>query len=120
VWVRVALAGGHEVTSVPFHIRFDPGILDYLGARTGPALLASLLQPILLASVNPHRPGDLAVGLSLAGSSGTYSGSGTLMLLEFRALAPGQTELLFENASVRGATGEPLAARIEGCSVEVR
>jgi hypothetical protein len=120
LWLKVVIAGGHEVTSVPFHVRFDPGVLEYLGATAGPALLAGTLQPILLASVNPSRPGDLAVGLSLAGSSGTYSGSGTLIVLEFRALAPGQVELLFESASVRGATGEPLAARIEGCIVRVR
>lgn len=120
LWVNVVLTGGQEITSVPFHVRFDSSVLEYLGARTGADLPAGALQPILMASVNPRRPDDLAVGFSLAGSSGTYSGSGTLILLEFRAKAPGQAELLFESASVRGATGEPLAAQLQGCSVRVR
>ena len=120
LWVNVVLTGGQEITSVPFHVRFDSGVLEYLGARTGTALPAGTLQPLLMASVNPRRPDDLAVGFSLAGSSGTYSGSGTLVLLEFRARAPGQTVLLFESASIRGATGEPLEAQLRGCSVRVR
>ena len=118
--IQVVLSGAQEVTSVPLHVRFDPDVLEFLGATKGSALEEGRLQPILLASVNPHRPGDLAVGLALVGASGTFSGSGTLILLEFRALRTGRTELALDQASVRGMTGEPLPARIEGVGVEVR
>lgn len=118
--VAVLLEGGHQVTSVPFHLKFNPEVLEYVGVRTGPVLSASSRQPIILASVNPNRPGDLAVGLSLVSSSGTISGSGTILLLDFRALAHGVSDLVLERASVRGPTSEPLPADIAGAAVEVR
>jgi cohesin domain-containing protein len=118
--VEVVLTGARDITSVPFHLQFDPGILQYLGARTGPALNGRSLQPIFLASVNPARPGDLAVGLSLVRTSGTFSGSGTILLLDFLALAAGRSDLLFDRASVRGPTSAPLPAEIVGAAAEVR
>ncbi len=118
--VRVVLSGARDVTGVPFHIQFDPSVLEYVGARTGPALNGRSLQPIFLASVNPGTPGDLAVGLSLVRSSGTFNGSGAIVLIDFRALAPGRSDLLFDRASVRGAASEPLAAEITGSTAEVR
>ena len=118
--VEVVLTGARDVTSVPFHLQFDPGVLEYVGARTGPALNGRSLQPIFLASVNPGRPGDLAVGLSLVRSSGTFSGSGAILVIDFRALAPGRSDLHFDRASVRGPTSEPLPAEFVGSTAEVR
>ena len=118
--IQVVLNGAQEITSVPLHVRFDPEVLEFLGATTGRALEEGRLQPILLASVNPHRPGDLAVGLALIGGSGTFTGSGPVALLEFRTLRTGRTELALDQASVRGVTGEPLPVRIQGVGVEVR
>jgi len=118
--VQVVLTEGRDVTSVPMHVRFDPEVLDFVAATTGPALQTGSLQPILLASVNPQRPGDLAVGLSMPGSSGTFTGSGTLILLEFEARRAGGSDLALARTSVRAVTGEPLPARLDGCSVEVR
>ena len=118
--VQVVLTGARDVTSVPFHIQFDPEVLEYVGTRAGPALNSRSLQPIFLASVNPDRPGDLAVGLSFVRSSGTFNGSGAILLIDFRAMSPGKSELRFDRASVRGATSEPLPAEIFGSTAEVR
>jgi len=120
VTVQVMLTGARDITSVPFHLQFDPGVLQYVGGRTGPALDGRSLQPIFLASVNPTRPGDLAVGLSLVRSSGTFNGSGTILLLDFQAVASGRTDLVFDHASVRGPTSAALPAEIVGSTVEVR
>src|SRR5207247_4102038 len=110
--VQVVLTGAREITSVPFHLQFDPGVLQYVGARTGPALNGRSLQPIFLASVNPGRPGDLAVGLSFVRSSGTFSGSGAILLIDFLALGRGRSDLHFDRATVRGPTSEPLTAEV--------
>jgi len=118
--VQVMLTGARDITSVPFHLLFDPEVLQYVGARTGPALDGRSLQPIFLASVNPSRPGDLAVGLSLVRSSGRFSGSGAIVLIDFLALAPGTSNLVFDRATLRGAASEPLSAEIVGSSAEVR
>lgn len=118
--MQVVLTGARDVTSAPFHLLFDPDVLEYVGARTGPALDGRSLQPIFLASVNPSRPGDLAVGLSLVRSSGRFTGSGAIVLIDFLARAPGTSTLVFDRATLRGAASEPLAAQIVGSTAEVR
>jgi hypothetical protein len=117
--VRVVLSGGEGITSVPFHLKFDPALLEFLGARTGSAFLSSSLNPLLLASVNPERPGDLAVGLALVGDSRPLNGSGSLVVLDFRAIGRGRTDLTFENSSVRGVTSEPLTAEFANTTIQV-
>jgi hypothetical protein len=117
--VRVVLTGGEKITSVPFHLKFDPALLEFLGARTGQAFVSSSLEPLLLASVNPERPGDLAVGLALIGSSRSFTGSGSLVVLDFRAIGRGRSDLTFENSSVRGATSEPLPVEFANTSIQV-
>jgi len=43
-----------------------------------------------------------------------------MISLRFRALRPGRSDLVLEQASVRGATGDPLPARMEGSRITVR
>jgi len=117
--VRVVVTGGEKITSVPFHLKFDPALLEFLGARTGPAFVSSSLEPLLLASVNPERPGDLAVGLALIGTSRSFTGSGSLVVLDFRAIGRGRSDLTFENSSVRGATSEALPVEFANTSIQV-
>lgn len=120
VSVRVVLSEADDVSSVPFHVRFNDEVLEYVGAKSGPAFAGSSLQPILLASVNPARPDDLAVGLSLVRSSGRFNGSGTVVVLDFRAIQAGQTTLTLEKASVRDANSRPMTVRLEGAGLAVR
>ncbi|HET8945719.1 MAG TPA: cohesin domain-containing protein [Candidatus Polarisedimenticolia bacterium] len=115
--VTVHLSDASNVSSVPFHVEFDPAVLEFQSASQGPGVAS--MQPILLANVNPARPGDLAVGLSLVESSGLLQGSGAVIRLQFRAVAPGVSPLDFSRASVRGRTGEALDARFQNASVEV-
>ncbi len=119
VSLHVVLTGGEGITSVPFHLRFDPALFEFLGAHTGSAFLSSSLDPLLLASVNPERPGDLAVGLALIGDSRAFSGSGSLVVLDFRAIGRGQADLTFENSSVRGITSEPLPAEFANTTIQI-
>lgn len=120
VSVHVVLSEADRISSVPFHVRFNSEVLEYVGAKNGPAITSSPVQPILLAAVNPARPDDLAVGLALVRSSGRFSGSGTVVVLDFRALQAGQSDLLLENASVRDANSRPLAVQIENAALSVR
>jgi hypothetical protein len=120
VSVQVVLSEADKISSVPFHVRFNDEVLEYVGAKSGPALAGRSVQPILLASVDPARPDDLAVGLALVRSSGRFSGSGTVVVLDFRALQAGQSDLTLEKASVRDANSRPLTVQIESSVLAVR
>jgi hypothetical protein len=116
--VVVRVDSVEQMTSLPFHLMFDAGLLSFVSAQAGPALGA--LQPVLLASVNPNRPGDLAVGLSLIEASGSFTGSGDLLVLRFQAIASGRSDLAFGHATLRGPMSEPVETRFTGGSVVVR
>jgi hypothetical protein len=118
VTVSIRLSGADEVTSLPFHLRFDPAILAFVSAGNGSGIAS--LQPVLLASVNPARPGDLAVGLSFIDAGGAFNGSGTLLELRFRALAAGVSGLTLDRASIRGRFSQTLQAQFENGTVSVR
>ncbi len=120
VTVRVVLTEGAGITSLPFHVMFDPQVLEYIGARQGSLFAATSRQPILLAAVSESRPGDLAVGLSMLRDVGVISGSGAVVALEFRAVAPGPSDLQFDRASMRSPTGRTLQADFVDAAVTVR
>ncbi len=116
--VTVRLTTGTSVSSLPFHVDFDPAVLQFQSAERGPAIGAAM-QTILLASVSPARPGDLAVGLSVVDSGPMLHGSGTVLRLNFLALAPGSTALAFDRASIRGNMSEPLEAQFHDTRIDV-
>lgn len=116
--VSLLIEGARGVTSLPFHLLFQPDILEFTSSEIGPAVPGSL-QPILLASVNPNRPGDLAVGLSFVESAGSYTGGGVVLILHFRSVGAGITALEFDRASLRGPTSHPLEARFQNLSLTV-
>lgn len=120
VKVSVLLQEARGVTSIPFHVQFNPEVLQYVGAQEGNLFESSSLQPILMASVNPDRPGNLAVGLALIESSGLLNASGTILVLEFRALGIGQSDLSFDRASVRGPTSREMPLRLANAAIQVR
>ncbi len=120
VKVSVLLQEARGVTSVPFHVQFNPEVLQYVGAQEGSLFESSSLQPILMASVNPDRPGNLAVGLALVESSGLLNASGTILVLEFRALGIGRSDLIFDRASVRGPTSREMPLRLANAAIQVR
>lgn len=119
VTVTIHVNGGDHVTSLPFHLMFDPAVLEFSDGVVDPSL-GSRLQPVLLASVSPNRPGDLAVGLSFIESAGSFVGNGNVVVLHFRAIGSGDTNLEFNRASLRGATSEPLPAAFHNTSLTVR
>jgi len=58
--------------------------------------------------------------LSLMESGGTYTGSGTLLVIQFRGVASGVTALTFDRASLRGATGAAVEAHFFDGSLTVQ
>lgn len=116
--VAIRIEHAQRMTSLPFHLVFDPAVIEFTGSQAGSALASH--DPVLLASVSPNRPGDLAVGLSLIETSGAFTGSGEVVTLLFRALAPGQSNLSFSRATLRGARSESVDVHFSDGFVIVR
>lgn len=120
VRISVLLRGAQDVRSVPFHLLFNPDVLEYVGATQGPVFLGTSLQPILLASVNSDRPGDLVVGLSLVPASGLLNSSGAVAVLEFRAKGTGLSDLSLDRAHLMQSGRGDAPLELSGSTLEVR
>jgi hypothetical protein len=131
VIVQVRIRGASDVGSVPFTLRYDPAILEFVGQaaaegdflRQGGAstlfIAASVVDESGATGEDPQRMAGVAVGLSRLGESGA-AGSGTLCRLVFRARAAGTSPLAFERARVLSPGAAALPARFTGSAVEVR
>jgi hypothetical protein len=107
--VEVRITSAVDVAAVPFDLRFDPTRLRYERALQGEFLARSGTPPLLL--VAPVGDGSaITVGLSLAGTGSGVSGSGTLLALEFRAIAAGSVDLLFDSARLLNSRRREVAA----------
>ena len=127
VVVLVRIQNAASVGSVPFTLRFDPRILEFVpaGAVEGDFLRQNGAQTVVIAAPVAGEGGttgaraEIAVGLSRLGGSGV-TGRGTLCRLTFRARAPGTASFEFARARVLDASATALPSRFTGATVTVR
>jgi len=118
--VNVAIENATNVGSVPFHLRYDPRVLQFLPpASQGPFLGSDGKQPIFLAT-DVAGGGEIVVGLSRLGGEQGVSGAGVLATFRFQALAPGDAGFAFTGASVKSPMAGNLPASFQLTPVRVQ
>jgi hypothetical protein len=116
--VHVLIDGASEAASVPFHVVFNPVVLQFDRGEEGPFLSGSG-QTAFFAS--PTSSGDrVVVGLSRLGGEHGASGSGELGRLRFIAIGAGNAGLAFDRAKVRGVDNTILPASFAPATVLIR
>jgi general secretion pathway protein D len=98
----IALAGAHDVYSVPVQIQFDPKVLQLVNVDTG-GLLAGDGQPVALV----HRDeGNGLVTISASRPPGVagVDGQGEVCILTFKALAAGDTNITLVKVGARNSS----------------
>jgi general secretion pathway protein D len=115
--VNVTIASAMNVGHVPFYITYDPAVLQALSCTEGPFMSADGASTQFLSDVT--TPGQIVVGISRLGRETGAQGSGVLATILFRAAGPGQSNLDFQNASVRNPLNSALPSNFAGGSVTV-
>jgi hypothetical protein len=91
-----------------FDLTYDPALVEFINWERG-ALLGSDSTVL----VDSSTPGLLVAGATRNGGVGQdVPGSSTLLRLDFRALAPGSSQLVFEEIELTDDTppsGQPIA-----------
>jgi general secretion pathway protein D len=108
--VTVNIRSASSVGSVPFHLAFDPQVLDFVSASPGsPFLSQDGASPFVLATLGASKS-EVVVGLSREGSRPGVGGSGVLVTLTFRAnrTKTGPTTLTFTDISVLDPSAQRL------------
>jgi hypothetical protein len=99
--VEVRIENATNVGSVPFHLRYNRQVLEFIPpAIQGPFLSSDGANTVFLATDAPGG-GEIVVGLSRLGSGEGASGSGTLATFQFQAINPGDCGFAWSGASVK-------------------
>jgi hypothetical protein len=114
--IRIRIAGGRDVGSVPFHVLYDPKVLSFEAGEEGGFLKEQGTQTAFFATPT-SAPGEVVVGLSRLGSGEGAGGGGELCVLRFRVLARGNAGLEFRRATVKDPHARVLPAEFKSARV---
>jgi general secretion pathway protein D len=110
---QVVITNATRVGSVPFHVAYDPALLRFVPpAAEGDFLKRDGATTIFNAQASTQN--EIFVALSRLGAPTGISDGGVLCSLSFEALAAGNSQLSFTQASVLDPQGQPLPANFSG------
>jgi len=118
VVVDVVIENATNVASVPFHLRYNRDVLEYIGGEKGAFMKRDGKEPVFLAAPVPQG-GEVVVGLSRLGAGAGLAGSGLLATFRFLATAPGDCGFAFSGASVKDPQARNLPAQFATVPVRV-
>ena len=99
--VEVRIENATNVGSVPFHLRYNRQVLEFVPpANQGPFLNSDGANTVFLAT-DSSGGGEVVVGLSRLGGGDGMSGAGTLATFQFQAINPGDCGFGWTGASVK-------------------
>jgi hypothetical protein len=108
--VSVFMEGAANVGSVPFHLRYNPQVLQFVPpAVEGGFLRGDGTNTVFLAP-DTGGGGEIVVGLSRLGGGSGATGAGVLATFRFEAVAPGNAGFAFTGASVKDPQARNLPA----------
>lgn len=106
-----------DLYGVSFDLRFPTAALTFTGFTEGGLLNAG--GAATSAQVVESPPGNLVVGISRLGAVGGVTGSGTLLTLNFSAVASGNGALTFAGPQAFSSGGTIASTQFIGGSVQV-
>ena len=117
VVVEVRIDNATNVGSVPFHLKYNRQVLEFVPpAVQGPFLNADGANTVFLANDNG---GEIVVGLSRLGSGEGMTGGGTLATFQFQAINAGDCGFAWNGASVKDPQARNLPASFLTAPVSV-
>jgi len=118
--VEVQVGNAHNVGSIPFHLRYNKDVLQFVSpAGEGAFMRSDGANTVFLAS-DTGGGGEIVVGLSRMGVSEGATGAGTLATFQFQAINPGSCGFAFTGASVKDPQARNLPAAFNTANVEVQ
>ena len=115
--VEVRIENATNIGSVPFHLKYNRQVLEFVP----PAIQGEFLKSDggNTAFLAPDTGGEIVVGESRLGSGDGMSGSGTLATFQFQALNPGDAGFAWVSASVKDMQARNLPASFLAAPVAV-
>lgn len=106
--VAVMIQGATNVGSIPFHVAYDPKVLEFVRSEEGNFLRQDGAGTVYNAQASTIN--EIFVALARLGTEVGANDGGELCTLTFRVLDSGNTTLAFTQSSVLDPNGQPLPA----------
>jgi general secretion pathway protein D len=119
VVVEVVMQNANNVGSTPFHLRYNPAVLQFISPAIEGALLRSDGANTVFLATPTGGGGELVVGLSRMGAGQGVEGTGGLAVFQFTAIAEGDASFNFTGAAVKDPQARNLPAAFQPASVRV-
>jgi general secretion pathway protein D len=119
VLVQVMISNAQNVGSVPFHLRYNRNVLEFIPPGDEGSFLKSDGAGTVFLASDSAGGGEVVVGLSRMGGGDGVSGSGVLATFEFQAINPGDCGFAFVGASVKDPRAQNLPASFVPAAVTV-
>lgn len=119
VTVNVNVETVQDLFAAPMKIGYNGRVLKLMDVRRG-AFLAQDGEQVTFTRTITEEPGGAIISLNRVAGAGGVSGSGTLVTLLFQAIAPGQTEVSFNELTLRDAKLQTIAAPPAAITINVK
>ena len=119
ITVSLSIDGGADVASAPIEIQFDPKFLRLNDVFLGDFLSKDGRQPVFTKNIL-NDTGVAIIQLNRPPGSPGVGGSGTLVSLNFQAVARGATVVTIPHLAVRNAQGTVVSNSTPQLSVTVK
>ena len=119
ITVSLLVEGGDDVASAPMQIQFDPKFLRLNDVSLGDYLSRGGQQPVFTKSIL-NDTGAAVIQLNRPPGSRGVGGSGTLVTLNFQAVARGATVVTIPHLAVRNAQGAVVSNSTPQLTVTVK
>jgi hypothetical protein len=117
--VVVLISGASDVGHVPFHLLFNPQVLQFEYGEEGGFLGSDGRQTAFFAAP-ASGGGSVVVGLSRLGRGDGITGGGELCVLHFSAIGAGQSALSFSREKVRDSANQIVSSVFIPVAVNVQ
>jgi len=119
VTMDVIASSDTAVVDAPFHLSFDPAIVEFVDGTPGDFLTQGG-SSIVFFTDGRSRPGDVAVAAGRVDRGQGARGAGLLCRVRLRGIGAGTTRVIVGQAKAWGTGGQELPIQTAGTSVAVQ
>ncbi|MDE3137355.1 MAG: hypothetical protein KGL59_12325 [Acidobacteriota bacterium] len=116
--VALVVRNAANLYSIPLIVHYDPKVLAIVDVRNG-GFLSGGTQPIAIFHHEDPAHGQSIISAMRPPSSGGVNGSGTLVGIVVKALAPGTSTLRIEQVSAKDPQAKPLTFSTQEATITV-
>jgi len=117
--VGLAIDNAHDLFSIPLLLKYDPAVIQIEDIRNG-GFLSGGTQEIAVVHQEDQQQGQAVVSATRRPNTPGISGTGTLLGIVIKAIAPGTSQLQVVQVNARDSQQKPLPITSGTATIQVQ